>query len=123
MFRRPSRMTTLRKAAPAASGSGGASRTGRCVRPRSGGGRGWICALLLAPALTFWHPAQAADRLSVVLDWLVNPDQAPVFVAAPAPGRLDRQRYARFGGFLAANGMIGRAPGVDEIAIDSGGSP
>lgn len=37
----------------------------------------------------------------------------------PAPGRLDRARYARFGQFMARSGMIRRAPGVEEIAIQT----
>jgi putative hydroxymethylpyrimidine transport system substrate-binding protein len=36
-----------------------------------------ILALALTAALALGSPARAADRLVVVLDWLVNPDQAP----------------------------------------------
>ncbi len=36
-----------------------------------------FCALLTLAAL----PAHAGDRLSIMLDWFVNPDHAPIIVA------------------------------------------
>jgi putative hydroxymethylpyrimidine transport system substrate-binding protein len=43
--------------------------------------RACVLALALAAVMALGEPARAADRLVVVLDWLVNPDQAPLFVA------------------------------------------
>ncbi len=40
--------------------------------------RGWLAAGLLVIAT----PASAADRLTVLLDWFVNPDHAPLILAA-----------------------------------------
>ncbi len=42
--------------------------------------------LLLVPALMMFQPgsAWAQDRLTVILDWFVNPDHAPLFVALEA---------------------------------------
>lgn len=37
---------------------------------------------LLIPLLFLALPAQAADRFTVILDWFVNPDHAPIIVAA-----------------------------------------
>lgn len=37
---------------------------------------------LLIPLLFLALPAQAADRFTVMLDWFVNPDHAPIIVAA-----------------------------------------
>jgi putative hydroxymethylpyrimidine transport system substrate-binding protein len=48
--------------------------------------------LTLALALLLAPPAQAADRLTVLLDWFVNPDHGPLIVA--------RER-----GFFAAEGL------------------
>ncbi len=56
------------------------------------------------------HPDQ--DTALTKLEW---DDTAPRF--AFAPGRLDRDRYARFGQFMAQAGLIKRAPTVDEIAV------
>lgn len=36
-----------------------------------------LCCALLAPAVS----AQASDKLTVLLDWFVNPDHAPLYVA------------------------------------------
>jgi putative hydroxymethylpyrimidine transport system substrate-binding protein len=38
-------------------------------------------ALLLGALLAFPLPAGAADRLTLILDWFVNPDHAPILVA------------------------------------------
>ena len=50
-------------------------------------------ALMLAAAIVAGGPALAADRLTVLLDWFVNPDHAPLFVAKErglfAAGGLD----------------------------------
>jgi len=46
----------------------------------------WSFAAMLMTAV----PAQAADKLTVLLDWFVNPDHAPV-VTAKALGFFDRQ--------------------------------
>ncbi|MER2533642.1 MAG: ABC transporter substrate-binding protein [Rhizobiaceae bacterium] len=43
-------------------------------------------------------------------------DTLPRFAKRPAA--LDRARYARFGAFLAESGLIGRAPAVDDIAVE-----
>lgn len=48
--------------------------------------------LALAALLFAWSPSQAADKLSVVLDWFVNPDHGPLVVA-------------RDHGFFAAQGL------------------
>lgn len=45
-----------------------------------------VLSLLLPPAVA---PAQAHDRLTVLLDWFVNPDHAPLIVAKNA-GIFDR---------------------------------
>ncbi len=37
--------------------------------------------LLLAAALLIASPARAADKLTVLLDWFVNPDHGPLYVA------------------------------------------
>ena len=38
-------------------------------------------AALLALSLSFAAPARAADKITVLLDWFVNPDHAPLIVA------------------------------------------
>lgn len=43
-------------------------------------------------------------------------DTLPRFAKRPAA--LDRGRYERFGAFLAESGLIGKAPAVDEIAVE-----
>ncbi|WP_457588680.1 ABC transporter substrate-binding protein [Ensifer canadensis] len=43
-------------------------------------------------------------------------DTLPRFAKRPAA--LDRGRYERFGAFLAESGLIGRAPHIDEIAVE-----
>lgn len=43
-------------------------------------------------------------------------DTLPRF--AKRPGALDRQRYARFGAFLAESGLIKDQPPVDDIAVE-----
>src|SRR3546814_19632236 len=48
-------------------------------------------ALALAAFALLAGPAQAADKLTVMLDWFVNPDHGPLFVA------LERGEYARRG--------------------------
>ncbi len=48
--------------------------------------------LLLAALLIVASPAAAADKLTVLLDWFVNPDHAPLVVA-------------RQGGFFAREGL------------------
>ncbi len=40
-----------------------------------------ILALSLAAVLAAAAPASAADKLTVLLDWFVNPDHAPLVVA------------------------------------------
>ncbi len=40
-----------------------------------------LCALLAATALLFTLNASAAGKLTVLLDWYVNPDHAPLYVA------------------------------------------
>lgn len=37
--------------------------------------------IILVLALALSSPAQAADRLTLLLDWFVNPDHAPIFIA------------------------------------------
>jgi putative hydroxymethylpyrimidine transport system substrate-binding protein len=46
-------------------------------------------AVLFAAALLVATPAAAADRLTVLLDWFVNPDHAPL-VVAKASGAFER---------------------------------
>ena len=36
-----------------------------------------LCCALLAPVAS----AQAGDKLTVLLDWFINPDHAPLYVA------------------------------------------
>ncbi|WP_376742660.1 ABC transporter substrate-binding protein [Ensifer canadensis] len=43
-------------------------------------------------------------------------DTLPRFAKRPAA--LDRGRYERFGAFLAESGLIGKAPDVDDIAVE-----
>lgn len=43
-------------------------------------------------------------------------DTLPRF--AKRPSALDRARYARFGAFLEESGLIGKAPAVEEIAVE-----
>lgn len=43
-------------------------------------------------------------------------DTLPRF--AKRPSALDRGRYERFGAFLAESGLIGKAPAVDDIAVE-----
>ncbi len=43
-------------------------------------------------------------------------DTLPRFAKRPAA--LDRGRYERFGAFLADNGLIGKAPDIDDIAVE-----
>lgn len=43
-------------------------------------------------------------------------DTLPRFAKRPAA--LDRGRYERFGAFLAESGLIGKAPAVDDIAVE-----
>ena len=40
-----------------------------------------IFCFIILPMLTIFQPANAADKLTVLLDWYVNPDHAPLFVA------------------------------------------
>ena len=40
-----------------------------------------IFCFIILPMLTMFQPANAADKLTVLLDWYVNPDHAPLFVA------------------------------------------
>lgn len=51
-----------------------------------------IRAIAAAFALTITSPAHAADRLTVLLEWFVNPDHAPLVVA-------------RQGGYFARHGL------------------
>jgi putative hydroxymethylpyrimidine transport system substrate-binding protein len=51
-----------------------------------------VLAALAAALLVLASPATAADRLTVLLDWFVNPDHAPLVVAAE-------------GGFFAREGL------------------
>ncbi len=37
---------------------------------------------------------------------------------AKRPSALDRNRYRRFGAFMAESGLIGKAPAIDDIAIE-----
>ena len=43
--------------------------------------RSGLTAAIVAAALTTTAPAAAAERLTVLLDWFVNPDHGPLFVA------------------------------------------
>ncbi|MBB4303038.1 putative hydroxymethylpyrimidine transport system substrate-binding protein [Rhodobium orientis] len=43
-----------------------------------------VLALLTALAVTLTSPALAADKLTVLLDWFVNPDHAPLVIAKEA---------------------------------------
>ena len=53
--------------------------------------------LLLAVALAWTSvPALAADKLTVVLDWFVNPDHAPLIIAREQGGG-GHKRAAGFG--------------------------
>ena len=38
-------------------------------------------AAVLATSLTFALPAHAQDKLTLILDWYVNPDHAPIILA------------------------------------------
>ena len=49
----------------------------RSVRPMSR----WLALCALAVALTSAAPALAADKLTVLLDWFVNPNHGPLIVA------------------------------------------
>lgn len=40
-----------------------------------------LCILLLAAFLLPVNPVRAADKLTVLLDWFINPDHAPLYVA------------------------------------------
>ena len=40
-----------------------------------------IFCFIILPMLIMFQPANAADKLTVLLDWYVNPDHAPLFVA------------------------------------------
>ena len=53
--------------------------------------RGGFAATLVAASLTATVPAAAAEKLTVMLDWFVNPDHGPLFVA------LERGYFAERG--------------------------
>jgi len=40
-----------------------------------------LIAGLFAATMMFAAPAQAQDKLTVLLDWFTNPDHAPIIVA------------------------------------------
>lgn len=63
-----------------------------------------LAAAVLAAALLAALPAMAADKLTVLLDWFVNPDHAPLVVA-------------REGGFFARHGLeVDLVPPADPSA-------
>ena len=88
----------------------------------------FVAALQEATAWLLDHPEEgwagfaadypAQDSPLVHAEW-----NATLTRFAKSPGLLDRGRYARFGAFMQKQGLLGAAPAVDAIAVQTEAMP